>query len=410
MSFGKLTELRKQREFALSKAESLVATAERENRNISAAENLEINTSMAAVKSLDDRIKAIEKNNTITKMFDTKTGTLLVDGGRPFQKPAPVTFSEEYGTAFYQWIAKRGNLGSLSPEMSAALYEGSSPAGGYAVPVIVDNVIVPLAPNEMAVRQLATVIPTVADLKIPIKSAHGTSAAKGEGDGTGANLFAGTDPTLTQKTLSAFMAGHVEDVSWELAQDVPAFQAFSLDDLIISQQQYEENKYINGTGTGQPEGIIGHVDAGVSAATADGSGNLLSIDSTFDLMATLNAVYFPNASWLMQRAAGIELRKAQKQSNLFEPVFTSVNGQDYLHGFPVQYSSYMPSVAAGNTPVLFGDFKRAYVIGDRGGSGINIKILDQPKAKEGLIELLAYRRTDGRVRRSEAVKSLTLHT
>jgi HK97 family phage major capsid protein len=68
----------------------------------------------------------------------------------------------------------------------------------------------------------------------------------------------------------------------------------------------------------------------------------------------------------------------------------------------------MPAIAAGNTPVLFGDFKTGYVIGDRGGSGVNVKILDQPKAIEGILQLLAYRRTDGRVRRCEAIQAITL--
>ena len=38
--------------------------------------------------------------------------------------------------------------------------------------------------------------------------------------------------------------------------------------------------------------------------------------------------------------------------------------------------------------MLFGDFKRGYVIGDRGGSGINVKVLDQPLATQGQIVLL----------------------
>jgi HK97 family phage major capsid protein len=65
----------------------------------------------------------------------------------------------------------------------------------------------------------------------------------------------------------------------------------------------------------------------------------------------------------------------------------------------------MPAAARSACPVLFGDFKQGYVIGDRGGSGINVKVLDQPLAQQGQIVLLAFRRTDGRVRRSEAIQS-----
>jgi HK97 family phage major capsid protein len=92
------------------------------------------------------------------------------------------------------------------------------------------------------------------------------------------------------------------------------------------------------------------------------------------------------------------------------PVWTRVNGQDYLLGYPVEFSDSMPAhdAAAGQKPIVFGDFKAGYVIGDRGGSGIRVKVLDQPKAAEGITQLLAYRRTDGRVRRSEALKAYVL--
>ncbi len=85
------------------------------------------------------------------------------------------------------------------------------PAGGYAVPIIVDGNIVPLAPNELAIRQLATVIPTSSDIKIPIQATRGTAAAKAESGGAN-NAFTGTDPTLIQKTLSSHMAGDTIDL------------------------------------------------------------------------------------------------------------------------------------------------------------------------------------------------------
>jgi HK97 family phage major capsid protein len=53
---------------------------------------------------------------------------------------------------------------------------------------------------------------------------------------------------------------------------------------------------------------------------------------------------------------------------------------------------------------LFGDFRASYVVGDRGGSALFVKVLDQiAAAAAGEINLMFYRRTDGRVRRSEAL-------
>jgi HK97 family phage major capsid protein len=266
----------------------------------------------------------------------------------------------------------------------------------------VDDQIVPLAPNEMAVRRIAQVIPTTMDIKFPVKASFSTSSAKAE-----TTSFTESEPTLSQFTLSAYMAGVLQEISWELAQDVPAFQAFAVDDMIIAQQQYEENLYVNGSGSGQAQGLINNVGPGIFAEP-DSNSNNVSIVGILSLIATLKEAYQANASFLMARPTSIVLRKAQMLSNLFFQAFTSVGGQDYLFGYPVYYSSSMPAANRGNAPVIFGDFKRGYIIGDRGGSGINVKVLDQPLASQGLIQLLAYRRTDGRVRRSEALQQYNI--
>lgn len=386
-----LFEMKAKREHALAKADSILKAAEAAKRPLTANEQMEIDTATLAVESLNPRIKEIESKNTIRSMFPN--GAVIIDGGRRYQvnKPAP-QLSHEYADDFYTYVASRGQT------IGAALYEGSSPAGGYAVPITVDDQIVPLAPSEMAVRQLAQVLATTNDLKIPQKSAFGQASAKAEN-----SAFTEIDPTLGQITLSAFMAGIQETVSWELAQDVPAFQAFCVDDMILAQQMYEENLYINGTGSGQAQGLVGNVGNG-GLYEPDSSGNLVSIAGLLAIQAKLNAVYHPGASWLMSRATSIIIRTAQMQSNLFYPAFTrDATGQDRLFGYPVFYSANCPTAARGGAPVLFGDFKRGYVIGDRGGSGINVKVLDQPLATQGQIILLAYRRTDGRVRRSEAI-------
>jgi len=386
-----LFELKKQREHALAKADSIVQAAETARRTLTANEDMEIATCMAAVTSINPRIKEIESKNTIRSMFPD--GAVIVDGGRRYQvnKPTP-QLSAEYADDFYQYVATRGQ------RVGAALYEGSSPAGGYAVPVTVDDQIVPLAPQEMSVRQLAQIIPTVSDIKIPVKASFGVATAKAE-----TSSFTESDLSLTQVTLSAYMAGIQENVSWELAQDVPAFQAFAVTDMILAQQMYEENLYINGTGSGQAQGLINNV-APATFEEPDANSNLVSINGTLDIIGKLNSMYHPGASWLMNRTTSIVIRKAQVQSNLYTPVFTRVGDQDFLHGYPVAYAAAMPTVARGAAPILFGNFKMGYVIGDRGGSGINVKVLDQPLATQGLIVLLCYRRTDGRVRRSEAIQ------
>jgi HK97 family phage major capsid protein len=368
---------------------------------------------MATVSHLQREIQALENSpsNSIRRMQGPE-GILLADSGpRPSGQRV---LGAGYAKALHQFLLSGGKIADPvltehydaigqgfplpTAGFSAAMYEGSSAAGGYAVPVVVDDQIVPLAPNEMAVRQLAMVIPTRSDIKIPQKATASTAAAKAE-----TSSFTESEPTLSQITLSAYMGGVLQEVSWELAQDVPAFQAFAVDDMLIALQEYEENLFVNGTGSGQAQGLVGNVGAGIFAEP-DSNSNNVSINGILSLIATLKETYQRNASFLMARPTSIVIRKAQIQANLFFPALTSVGGQDYLFGYPIQYSSSMPAASRGNAPVIFGDFKRGYIIGDRGGSGINVKVLDQPLASQGLLQLLAYRRTDGRVRRSEALQ------
>jgi HK97 family phage major capsid protein len=249
------------------------------------------------------------------------------------------------------------------------------------------------------------------DLKIPRATTISTATAKAEGDGTGTNVFTESEPTLDQVTLSAYMAGVLHQISWELAQDVPSFRAFAVSDMLLAQQLYEEALFITGTGTGQAQGLKGNVATGVTGVVA-GTDNYASelLQATFDVQGLLKGSYFPNAAWLMNRATSVLLRKAQQAANLFVPVWTREGGKDYLHGFPVAFSTSMDSVGASQVPVMFGDFGQGYVIGDRGGSGLTVKILDQPKAVEGILQFICYRRMDARVRRSEAIQPIVLHS
>lgn len=371
---------------------------------------------MTYVNSIQKEVDALEANNTIRRM-QTPEGHLLADPGTGTKGRR--RFGVQHAQAFCKYVASGGRtmdpilsdtaetfgggFALPSPQMFGALYEGSETAGGYAVPVVTDDQIVPLAAQEMAVRRVALVIPTTSDIKIPTKTAFSTATAKAE-----TSSFTESEPTLGQFTLSAYMAGVLQEISWELAQDVPAFQAFAVDDMILAQQMYEENLYVNGSGSGQAQGLIGNVGAGYGPQELDSNNNAFTVTGVLNTIGTLNEVYHANASWLMARPTSVVIRKAQAQANLFFPALTSVGGQDYLFGYPVNYSAYVPSASRGNTCALFGDFKRGYIIGDRGGSGINVKVLDQPLASQGLIQLLAYRRTDGRVRRSEAIQAYTV--
>ena len=62
-----------------------------------------------------------------------------------------------------------------------------------------------------------------------------------------------------------------------------------------------------------------------------------------------------------------------------------------------------------NGAIAFGDFQTAFTIGDRGGPGIVVSVDNVTELKNGKINVIGYRRSDSRVRVSEAVKIWTIN-
>jgi HK97 family phage major capsid protein len=433
MANGNILALRAQQQEALNKAEAALNAATSTNRAMTASESEQYETAMAKFRATGETLKRAEMLGNLHLLNNPER--ILAGAGegpqRPHTQRGQAPMSTEYVDAFMTLVRSGGKhtpsalsegfdslfggfaLPSL-PGMSAALYEGAGSAGGYATTVPTDDQIVPLGVPDLGVRSLARSIATRSDVKIPSQSTFSTAGIKAE-SGSSTNTFSESDPTLTQFTLSAYMIGLSHTVSWELLQDVGTFQSFSVSDLINAVDLAEDGYFVNGTGTSQPQGLIGNVGTGTGSAyalagTSADAATLLN--STFDVQGQLKATYFPTAAWLMSRATGAALKKAQQVgTNLYAPVWTRDGGRDYLHGFPVSYSAAMPNLPTATTTgvnsILFGSFSDGYIIGDRGGSGTFIKILDQPAAVNGQTILLGYKRVDGRVRRSEAIQAIS---
>jgi HK97 family phage major capsid protein len=451
----KLHDLKTQHTAALDSAEAVITRATATGRQtLNAVEQAQCDMHMAEAKGLETKIRAAESRGGLSAQFGAAGpwGGLMLDGESPAGFSQPVNRvirmgearSPEYSAALHSFLKTGGKAhgdeltvgadgtgGYHFPgseaytqqrlpngRASAALYEGtnggSNGAGGYSVNIPTVQQIVPLAMPDLGIFDASMVIPTATNVKIPQQASFGVSAQKAESTGTIAT-FGGTDPTLGQVELSAFMAGALRMASYELLQDVEMFQQFLIDDLIKGQRILEGSLLATGNGTTQPQGVFGNTGTGTGAAyalTGASTDGAVLLNAIFDVVATLKGAYQANAAWVMSRSSGLAIRRAQMQANLFVPVVTvDADGTERILGKPVFYDVNAPALpsatTAGVVPILYGDFKAGNLIGVRGGAGINVKILDQPWASQGQIGILAYRRLDSRIRRSEAIQEIT---
>src|SRR5690242_7402487 len=114
-----LFEMKKQRQHALDKAESLVQAAENAHREMTDAETLDYDTAMAAVNALSPQIKSVEGQNTIFKMMSGGRLITSAPGNALRTVKQVIRLSDDYVKDWHEYLLSRG------VKIGAALYEGS---------------------------------------------------------------------------------------------------------------------------------------------------------------------------------------------------------------------------------------------------------------------------------------------
>jgi HK97 family phage major capsid protein len=144
-----------------------------------------------------------------------------------------------------------------------------------------------------------------------------------------------------------------------------------------------------------PGSSLGKTAAGAAAITAD---------ELIDLYHALSRPYRKNAVWMMADATAKMIRKLKDTTNqyLWQPGLQA--GQpDTLFGRPVIVSDSMPAATTGLKSVVFGDLSY-YTVADR--QGVTVQRLNELYAATGQVGFRAYKRTDGKVTLSSAIKHL----
>lgn len=274
---------------------------------------------------------------------------------------------KEYSAAF-QAHMKRG-------EIQANLNKGVAGEGGYLAPTEWDRTIADKLVQVSPMRALATVqsISTNAFSKL-FNQKGVTSGWVGEAATrpetatpnfgtltyTTGEIYA--NPSATQQMLDD---SEIDIESW-LAGEVQ--QEFA----------YQEGvAFLSGNGTNKPTGLLTYVTGAANAAVHpygaittvnSGAAAALTTDGILSLIYALPSEYTGNARFVMNRSTQAAVRKLKDgQGNyIWQPSY--VAGQpSTVAGFGVTEVAGMPDIAAAAKPILFGDFKRGYMVLDRVG-------------------------------------------
>lgn len=263
--------------------------------------------------------------------------------------------------------------------------------------------------DTSSIRQAgATVISTVSGESILIPKATAEGAALWTAEG---GTLTASDPTLSSATLGAHKLGKLIQVSKELATDV----GFDLVGYLAQSSGRNigittNAAYVSGTGTTQPNGLLGAATGGVTGAA--GAGGLVGLptatggdygaDYLVDLYHSVIPQYRPRAAWMMNDSTIKSVRKLKDTLGRFiwEPSLQA-GVADTILGKPVYANPAFPAFGTSTTPIAFGDFSAYYI---RDVTPLRFERSDEYAFGTDQISFRALMRTDGVLVDTSAIK------
>jgi HK97 family phage major capsid protein len=307
----------------------------------------------------------------------------------------PVSEQPEYRNAFWQYLSTK-SLADLDVEEHRALSKGTTTAGGYLVPTDFYNQLIRALRFMGSVSSLATEIVTDSGdtIQVPANTAHGTAAWLAE-----AGSYTPTDETFAQVSLGANKATSKIIVSEELLQD----SAFDLDAFLAREfgeriGVLENTANVKGSGTGQPQGILSSNTASniTTVTAATGNATAFTYSALVSAIFSLPKQYRDNAAFIVNDTSARNLYlMLDSQGRPLWNVNVATTGPDTFLGYPIYTDPDVPAPAAGNISVLFGDWKRTYMI--RRVTGFGIQRQNELHSDSGQVGFRGYERVDGRV-------------
>lgn len=288
------------------------------------------------------------------------------------------------------------------PAVKATLNETTDAQGGYAVPTqFANEIVLPLADASFLRAAGARVIRLngTDSFKLPSLTFSAAAVLKAE-----SASYSQSEPTMGEVEFNPYKLTKLSKVTEELVADsrFDVWTQILQPDWTQAFAAAENSYFTTGTGSSQPQGVVAGSSLGVTAA----SGTAITADEVIDLVHSVSYLYRQRGKFMMHDTTLRELRQLKDGSGRYLwSVDGGLNGAPTgsLLGYPVLTNNSMATIATGEKTILFGDFSY-YVIAD--WDGVGMQRLDELYAGTGEVGFRGYRRVDGNVILSAAIKHL----
>lgn len=209
---------------------------------------------------------------------------------------------------------------------------------------------------------------------------------------------------FTRKTMKAYkFSSKAVLLPTELVEDTSSNLISEIGNLLGERiSKILTDYHTTGTGSSQPAGIVTGSTLGVTAAdTTD-----FTWQELVALMDSIDPKYLKNCGWMMNTVTRTKIRQLADGNNRPIYIDSLVPGvPDTLLGYPVTLNQAMANPAAGEKPILFGDFSQFWI---RDVRDISVNVLRELFAHYDQICYMAWYRGDSLLVTPAAVKHIIM--
>lgn len=286
----------------------------------------------------------------------------------------------------------------MSAEEVKTLNTESGPDGGFLVPQEMSNEIYKRIIEISDVRAIAKVRNMGKLLRQPVRSTIPTVYRVGEMQTVTPSQSTYEARELVAKTMVAevkITRQELEDAGFDMASQIAS-------DVALGFAEKDGRDFVIGEGTPTtPQGFM--TAPGVESFNSGVADNITS-DSLINITGQVKVGYDPIYAFNRRTLAAIRQLKDSVGQYLWVPGQLSAGVPNNLNGYRYVSLINMPDIAANAYPVIFGDFMRGYLIGDR--QGMFVIRDDYTLASDNIVRFIFNRRDDGLVVLDEAFKKL----
>ena len=353
-------------------------------------------------KDLDkfaDMEKSIKAQADIAKQSQEQMSRLETIVSRPdFGKGSPVESIQK--KVFDKWL--RQGKDSLSPDEVKVLTVSNDNTAGYLAPPEYVRELIKGIIEYSPIRSIARIRRTT-HRSIQMPKRTGTFSATWVAEqGTRSET---TGYAVGLEEIPAHELYALVDISEQEVEDsVFNLEAEMNGEFVEQFAKAEGSAFVSGNSVGRPQGILSNSSVGNTAGPDDA----IDANSLIAVAHTVKAEYARNGTFVMNRSTLAALRKLQDGAGqyVFQPGLYQMGVGSSVLGHPIVEATDMPDIGDGTKPIIFGDFRRGYLIVDR----TSLSIMRDPftQATSGNVRYIARRRVGGQVILPEALATITV--